>query len=85
MYRIFGYDDLCIDFNYENLTLPQVVAFCRRSQNCVIFFDGLSRKTVNRLKQIQPRIESDGFQLPTIGPLGKASSQVRPTIGLKAE
>lgn len=57
MYRIFGYNDWCEDFDYKNLTLPQVLAFCRKSQMCVIFFEGFSEKTVQRLKQIQPRIK----------------------------
>jgi hypothetical protein len=52
MYRLHGYDDMCCNFDYKNLTLPQVLAFCRKAQNCVIFFEGFSKKTVKRLEQI---------------------------------
>lgn len=49
MYRLFGYSDDCVDFDFK-CTFVQLIKFCRRNRMYVIFTSGLQPKTLRVLE-----------------------------------
>jgi len=51
-YRVFGYNDMCEDFEYENLTFIKAcqlfIKLDRNGMN-VVFIDGVSSEVSNKL------------------------------------
>jgi len=49
MYRVFGYNDLCDEFDTGSISFVRAIQIIRDNQFCVLFQDGLSQAVVDRL------------------------------------